>query len=66
MVGVNRVGIAPGLTYAGDTAIIDPSGEALSEAKRQETLLFATVKAEEVRDTRNRFPFLKDRREPKA
>lgn len=66
VVGVNRVGTASGLAYAGDTAIIDPSGEALSEAKRKEALLFASVEAEEVRGVRSRLPFLSDRRVPKA
>ena len=62
VVGVNRVGKASDLTYAGDTAIIDPWGEALTEAKREETLIFASVRAEEVRRARKSFPILCDRR----
>ncbi|MEE9385266.1 MAG: carbon-nitrogen family hydrolase [Nannocystaceae bacterium] len=62
VVGVNRVGSAAKLSYAGDTAIIDPAGEVLAEAKRTETLIFAPVEAARVRDARDAYPFLRDRR----
>jgi predicted amidohydrolase len=62
VVGVNRIGSASGLIYAGDTAIVDPWGEALAEAKREETLIVATLQAGEVRNARRTFPFMADRR----
>lgn len=67
VVGVNRVGRAPGegreLDYAGDCAILDPMGAALAEASEVETILMADVTAARVRDVRARFPFLADRRQ---
>ncbi len=65
VVGVNRVGTADGLTYAGDSAIIGPNGRALAEGRRQEGLVSATVVAEEVHRVREALPFLLDRR-PRA
>lgn len=62
VVGVNRVGAADGLTYAGDSAIIDPTGEVLVSAAGVETVLVAEVDVAVVAETRRRFPFLQDRR----
>ncbi len=62
VVGVNRVGEGGGLRYRGDSRIIDPMGRALAAATEQETLLIADVDAEVVRQTRQRLPFLLDRR----
>jgi predicted amidohydrolase len=62
VLGVNRVGEGGRLTYAGDSAVIDPMGEILASAARTETLVLADVDPEVVRATRKRFPFLADRR----
>ncbi|TPV92686.1 MAG: carbon-nitrogen family hydrolase [Myxococcales bacterium FL481] len=62
VVGVNRVGEASGLDYAGDTAIIDCWGHVLAEASIAETLVMAEVSADEVARARETFPFLADRR----
>ena len=67
VVGVNRVGNggAEGqFTYAGDSRIVDPWGEVLAEGGSEPTLLLADLDAERVRDARERFPVLKDRRRP--
>ncbi len=63
VIGVNRVGQGNKLVYAGDSRIVDPRGEILAAAAKNETLLIAEVDPEEVAATRREFPFLQDRRE---
>ncbi len=60
--GLNRVGEGDGLVYAGDSAVIDPLGETLGSAARGEALVVVDVDPTVVADTRERFPFLADRR----
>jgi predicted amidohydrolase len=60
--GVNRVGDGGRLHYAGDSAFISPSGETLAEGDDQARLLLCDVDAKRVAETRERFPFLEDRR----
>jgi predicted amidohydrolase len=62
VVGVNRVGEASGLTYVGDSAIVDPMGEVLASAAEIETTLYADVDPAVVDKVRREFPFLPDRR----
>ena len=62
VVGVNRVGEGGGLIYRGDSRIIDPMGEVLAAAAERETLLIADIDAATVRQTRQKLPFLLDRR----
>ena len=62
VIGVNRVGNARDIAYAGDSTIIDPLGEALAHAARTETVISATVERSEVEKVRAEFPFLQDRR----
>ena len=62
VVGVNRVGEGGGLVYRGDSRIIGPMGEVLAAAAERETLLIAEVDAATVRQTRQKLPFLLDRR----
>lgn len=62
VVGVNRVGHGNGLDYTGDSAIVDPWGELLATAAGAETMLLADLRPEVVRDAREKFPVLKDRR----
>jgi predicted amidohydrolase len=61
VVGVNRVGRGGRLEYAGDSCIVDPSGEVLTAAAGIETVLVADVDPAVVAATRGRFPFLDDR-----
>jgi len=66
VVGCNRVGTGGSgsggtLEYAGDSAIIDPLGEALATGARTEALLVADVTAERVAQVRAALPFLADR-----
>lgn len=62
VVACNRVGTGGGLTYCGDSRIIDPLGELLATASQGESILFADVTAEQVAAVRDRFRFLQDRR----
>jgi predicted amidohydrolase len=62
VVGVNRVGDGGGLTYCGDSQIVDPLGELLATGAHTETILLADVSAAHVSNTRDHFRFLPDRR----
>lgn len=62
VVAVNRVGDGGGLSYAGDSCIIDPWGEVLAFAAGTETTLLVDVDADEVRAARAQLPFRADRR----
>jgi predicted amidohydrolase len=62
VVGVNRVGEASHLAYAGDSMILDPLGAALATASHTETVISATVDPATVAKVRAEFPFLQDRR----
>lgn len=64
VVGVNRAGRnIKDVPYSGDSAIVSPLGETMASASGGEAVLLADVTADAVRDTRERFPFLADRRE---
>jgi predicted amidohydrolase len=62
VIGVNRVGRGSDLDYSGDSRIIDPWGETLAAAAGAETMLVAEVDPAVVRDAREKFPVLADRR----
>ena len=62
VVGINRVGKGGPLEYAGGSAIHDPWGEPLATASKDETLLLAEMDPGRVREARERFPVLRDRR----
>jgi predicted amidohydrolase len=60
--GVNRVGEGGKLHYTGDSAVISPWGEVLAEGSAKESVLVCDVEPAAVRDARERFPVLRDRR----
>lgn len=62
VVGLNRVGEGGGIVYSGDSMIIDPWGEVVSAASRDETMLLANIDPERVAEARRKFPVLADRR----
>ena len=62
VLGVNRVGEGDGLRYAGDTMLVDPSGETLAAAADQAAVVAGTLSADRVAELRARFGFLADRR----
>jgi len=56
-IGVNRVGTdGNDLNYAGDSAILDPWGEAIVELGTQANVVTALLSSESLRDWRARFP----------
>jgi predicted amidohydrolase len=61
VVGVNRVGTGGSLVYGGGSRFVGPFGENLAEAGDEETILYADASHEVVVETRDRFPFLRDR-----
>lgn len=61
VVGSNRVGEGGGLTYVGDSRIVDPLGTE-TVAGPGECIVYADISAQSVADVRARFPFLQDRR----
>lgn len=62
VVGCNRVGDGGGLHYSGDSMMIDPQGIVLAKGNADEVILHAEITAARVTETRERFPFLRDRR----
>jgi predicted amidohydrolase len=62
VVGVNRVGTGDGLTYVGDSVILDPLGEPVAVAGDAECVIAGEVDADRVREVREKYPFLRDRR----
>ena len=62
VIGLNRVGEGGGIDYSGDSMIIDPWGEVVCSASRDEIMLLANIDVERVREARTKFPVLQDRR----
>ncbi|MEP6802302.1 MAG: nitrilase-related carbon-nitrogen hydrolase [Acidobacteriota bacterium] len=60
VLGVNRAGEGGGLSYAGDSAAIDPMGAVLAEAGPGEAVLLCEVEAATVTAMRAKFPALQD------
>lgn len=63
VVGVNRCGSDPQLSYAGGSLLIGPRGEILADAGSDEKLISAAVSPDELNEYRAHFPALKDRRD---
>ena len=59
--GVNRTGFGGGLEFTGGSAVIDPLGNTLSHAGKEEGLVIAEIDPAKVSETRSAMPFLKDR-----
>jgi predicted amidohydrolase len=65
VIGVNRTGIAGGLTYDGGSAAFDAWGDRIEPAAPGGVRI-VTIDAAKVKAVRERFPFLRDRRLPRA
>ena len=63
VVGVNRIGVDPTLAYCGRSIIVDHHGEIQADAGDKEGVISAEVNLEELRNYRQKLPFLKDRKE---
>lgn len=58
---VNRVGVdGKSITYRGDSVVLDPNGEVLTEMVRGEGIVTATLSAENLKQHREKFAFYKD------
>lgn len=59
----NRVGSEPPLEFFGQSFIVDPFGQVIAELGAEEdALLIAEVDVDRIREARQHFPFLRDRR----
>jgi predicted amidohydrolase len=63
VVGVNRCGNDPNLTYPGRSIIVEPLGEIVADAGASETVLQAEIDIRKVKDFRAKLPFLRDMRD---
>lgn len=61
--GVNAVGSINSLEYSGDSMIIDPLGNILTQCSNSEALLIADLDINQVNSLRKSFPLKNDRRE---
>ena len=61
VIGVNRCGADPHLTYAGGSMIVDPRGVVLAETNAREGFLSGQIDPAEITDYRRKFPCLQDR-----
>ncbi len=62
MIGVNRTGDDPFNNYNGSSALFNPLGENLLTLNSSEILQTISIHPEEVKTTRDKFPFLNDMR----
>jgi predicted amidohydrolase len=62
VLATNRVGTGGGVDYAGGTIAVGPLGEVLAEAGKAEETVLVDVSAARVREVREAYPFLGDRR----
>lgn len=62
VLGVNRVGEAEGYPHRGDTSLLDPWGDVVSTLADEPGVVLNEVDSEVVRQAREHFPFLRDRR----
>jgi len=60
VVGVNRCGTDPNLTYAGGSLIVDPRGQVMAEGDDRATVLQASIQHRDITDYRREFPCLQD------
>lgn len=61
--GINRVGKGNGLTYRGDSMIVDPLGNIISDLYMKENLIIADINQDEVVKIRQKFRLKEDRKE---
>ena len=60
VLGVNRTGADPNVTYAGGSVIVDPRGTIVTEAGTEECTIAAELDLEALREYRRDFPALDD------
>lgn len=62
VVGVNRCGTDPGVSYVGRSVAVSPHGHVIADAGERERVVTAAVDPEEIRSWRREFPALEDMR----
>jgi predicted amidohydrolase len=62
VVGLNRTGNDPMLSYSGRTQVIAPNGDILAEAQGEETIVSADLSLDFLSEYRAQLPFLSDMR----
>lgn len=62
VLGVNRVGDAQGLPHRGDSTLVNPMGEIIATLADRSGFITGEIDPEIVARTRERYPFLTDRR----
>ena len=61
VVGVNRVGNdGNNIYHSGDSMIVDPLGEVLYQAPREEAVFTSTLRKDKLEEIRSRYPFWRD------
>jgi len=60
VIGVNRVGQEPELSYAGRSVVVDPHGIIIADAGERERVLASAVELDVVQSWRRDFPALRD------
>lgn len=60
VVGVNRTGEDPNVTYSGGSMVVDPEGNIMADAGTGEAVVSAELSLENLLDYRKRFPALED------
>jgi predicted amidohydrolase len=66
VMGVNRCGDDPKLSYSGRSLIVDPRGEILADAGRGEAVISAELDPDALSEYRRVFPALKDMRDERG
>lgn len=62
VIGVNRIGNAPGIAYKGGSVVFSPKGEVLSkESSQNSVILYADLSLKDLTSFREKFPAWKDR-----
>lgn len=61
--GINRIGEGNGLTYSGDSMIVDPLGNVISSLYMNKGLVIADISEDNVTQTREKFRLKEDRKE---
>lgn len=61
--GINRVGWGDNIEYCGDSLVVDPLGNVITQRSNEESLITADIDINEVKKIRESFQLKRDRRE---
>ena len=61
VIGVNRIGKDPKVSYSGDSMVIDPFGRIILDCGRSEGVFKTELERALVAETREKYPFINDR-----